>query len=99
MEQQITQEIGWLIEYNDTGRPATWMWSDKPESMSLTGNAYQALRFARKEDAEMLLKYLNYNHYYYTVTEHIFYGESPEPPQTTGGLNGLEGVTDRKDNE
>ncbi len=50
------EETGWLIEIVDGGVPAYWGRGGEDGVLGWTADHIKALRFARKEDAEMVIE-------------------------------------------
>lgn len=51
------QERAWLVEWRFNGIQWLYLWPSAPGGFSFTGDANQALRFARREDADAVLQW------------------------------------------
>lgn len=90
-------QTGWLIEEEHDGR-VEWLYVSGRDTLDWTTNSVEALRFARKEDAEAFILYLN--PYTYTIsakaTEHMWSDEDDIESELQELIDKLEERKDKK---
>ena len=74
--KEIADEVGWLIEATSM-QPVQWWCAGPHENFS--PNAAEAVRFARKDDAEKVMEWLNLGigGGTFEATEHLWWGGKP----------------------
>lgn len=69
-------ESGWLIEFVEGGASPSWLMlvvdASGNTDMAYTHHAADALRFARKVDAELFMRYVSKVAPWHVATEHLW---------------------------
>lgn len=93
------EETGWLIESPGSGQPHWW-----PGGYPYTADSLKAVRFARREDAEAVMRYMPDGHLL-RATEHVWLARpivgpcagAAEPEMVTIKANDWSGVRIERD--